>query len=262
MTLKEKFQEWKDTQKVHKSAKALKDVQNQTENVIMEAFDYHGAVILPFIKNLTPDLYTKLEKYREYGMICSESVLSSIPENQLTQEICIEAMKISTIYFEDIPEKFRNYEVYREYVKDYNNAFKLNNVPEKYWTTELLEIAVKSNIRALELIPAYLQTERICEIALKSNEYIRTEDILKYMCKQTEDICLRAVKQNGIALKDAQYQNNEICLAAVQNNGKALQYVKNQTKEICFAAVEENKDALLYIKDKELALLTALYANI
>ena len=52
---------------------------------------------------------------------------------------------------------------------------------------------------------------------------------------QSPELCLAAVKQDGIALKYVKEQTPEICLAAVKQNGFALKYVKKQTPEICLA---------------------------
>lgn len=47
---------------------------------------------------------------------------------------------------------------------------------------------------------------------------------------------------------DYNYQTEEICLAAVKQYGLALQYVKEQTPEICLEAFKQNKAAVEYIK--------------
>ena len=84
---------------------------------------------------------------------------------------------------------------------------------------------------------------------------------LKYVKKQTPELCLVAVKQSGIALKyvkEIQTQNgvsdlnssawyDEVCMKAVKQNGYALQYVKNQTNKICMAAVKQYGCTLQYV---------------
>ena len=42
---------------------------------------------------------------------------------------------------------------------------------------------------------------------------------------------LKAVKENGMALKFVKKQTPKICLEAVKQNGYALAYVENQTSE-------------------------------
>lgn len=65
---------------------------------------------------------------------------------------------------------------------------------------------------------------------------------------QTEEICLAAVRQNGLALKYVKDQTNKICLEAVEKTGGALQYVENQTNAICSVAVNKNIWNLKHVK--------------
>ena len=48
-----------------------------------------------------------------------------------------------------------------------------------------------------------------------------------YVKKQTPEIYLAAVKQNGYALEYVKEQTEDICLEAVKQNGYALRYVKD-----------------------------------
>jgi len=75
-------------------------------------------------------------------------------------------------------------------------------------------------------------------------------DALKYVKDQTPEICTEAVKRNGYALKYVKDQTPEICTEAVKRNGYALRYVKDQTPEICTEAVKRNGYALKYVKDQ------------
>jgi len=61
---------------------------------------------------------------------------------------------------------------------------------------------------------------------------------------------LKAVEQNGWALKFCSVQTKEICLAAVKQNGLALEYCLVQDEEICLVAVKQNGLALKYV-DKQ-----------
>lgn len=267
MSIKEKIQKQKDIRTVKKSSEGLKYVDNQTQDVIFAAFRKFGPEIVPYIKNLTVELYSKLEKYRDECMEWRESVISQIPEKKLTQEICVESVRQSILLFDEVPEKFRNYEVYLTYAS--KSSVGLKEVPKEYCTMELYKAAITWNEEALQYIPAESQTVELCKLAFETNErkcrrnfYIRRTSLLQYIHNQTEELCLIGVKQNGMSLRDAQFQNDEICLAAVKENGLALQFVKNQTKEICFEAVDDDRKALMYIKDKDMAQLVALYANI
>ena len=97
------------------------------------------------------------------------------------------------------------------------------------------------------------QNIELCIEAINQKYY--TCDAMKEIQNQTNEICLLAVKQNGMALQFVKNQTNEICLSAVQQNGMALQFVKNQTNEICLSAVQQNGMALQFVNDKEYKLL-------
>jgi hypothetical protein len=56
---------------------------------------------------------------------------------------------------------------------------------------------------------------------------------------KTPEICLEAVKQNGLALEFVKEQTPEICLEAVKQDGLALEFVKERTPEICIEAVKQ-----------------------
>lgn len=65
--------------------------------------------------------------------------------------------------------------------------------------------------------------------------------------EQTEELCLAAVKRNGLTLQVIKNQTPEICMAAVKNDGYALQYVKQQTQELCKAAVKRDAEAIKFV---------------
>ncbi|MGX9757739.1 hypothetical protein ACWYRQ_15780 [Clostridioides difficile] len=74
---------------------------------------------------------------------------------------------------------------------------------------------------------------------------------------QTYEMCIESIKKDGLFLKDIRWdeldfnkeQVNNLCLMAVKENGLALEYVKNQTEEICREALRQNKQAVIYIED-------------
>lgn len=265
MVFKEKIQQNKDLKRVREDLLALKDIENQTNKILFEALRRYRSAIIPYIKNLTPERYIQLEKYNDYELMGTKSVLSAIPENMLTENICIAAIKWRTSLFDDIPEKFKTQKVYAVYLRDYGRG--LEYIPKEHLNNKLYNIAVETDPFALQWVPAKSQTIEMYKIAFDENEkridkHLKTFNFLQYIHNQTEEICLKCVSQNGISLKDSKYQTNEICLAAVMNDGLALQFVKNQTKDICFAAVKQNLDAILYVKDENLAQLLLTYLQI
>ena len=63
---------------------------------------------------------------------------------------------------------------------------------------------------------------------------------MQFADHQTPEICLAAVKQNGLALQYViiSKRTPEVCLAAVKQNGNSLEYVEEQTHEICLEAIK------------------------
>ena len=72
-------------------------------------------------------------------------------------------------------------------------------------------------------------------------EEIGVGEIISYSSEEA----LRAVIQNGYSLRYVKKQTPEICLEAVKENDYALQYVKEQTPEICLEAVNIIKGFML-----------------
>ena len=83
------------------------------------------------------------------------------------------------------------------------------------------------------------QTEELCKLAVS-----RDGCVLEYVQKQTEEICKLAVSQNGYAVRYVKNQTEELCKLAVSQKGHTLQYVQNQTEELCKLAVSQDGLAL------------------
>jgi len=69
---------------------------------------------------------------------------------------------------------------------------------------------------------------------------------------QTPNICITAVTQNGLALEYVDYSlmTNQICEIAINQNGMAIRYVKAPTPQLCKLAVKRNGFALSYIDEQ------------
>ena len=72
------------------------------------------------------------------------------------------------------------------------------------------------------------------------------------MTNQTPELCLEAVKKNGLALKHVDNKTHEICLEAVKQNGMALKRVPRsiQTLPIAIAALKQNPECRKYLAVK------------
>lgn len=92
------------------------------------------------------------------------------------------------------------------------------------------------------------QTDALCLAAVKN-----TAAAFAFVKNETPEFALAAVKQNGLALEYIKQENHtdEICLAAVKQNGLALEFVEElkQTHEIALAAVKQNADAFDFVRE-------------
>jgi hypothetical protein len=73
---------------------------------------------------------------------------------------------------------------------------------------------------------------------------------LEHISEQTPALCRDAVRQNGWALEYVKEQTPVLCLEAVRQNGWALEYVNEQTPELCLEAVRQNGWALEYVNEQ------------
>lgn len=78
----------------------------------------------------------------------------------------------------------------------------------------------------------------------------KNDQVLQFVENQTPELCLEAVKQNGLALRFVETQTPEICLEAVRNDGWALQYVNEQTEELYLEAAKQDGTALFHVKKR------------
>ena len=65
---------------------------------------------------------------------------------------------------------------------------------------------------------------------------------------------LEELKRKQIELIGFDPYDHDECLKAVKQDGIALKYVKAQTKDICLEAVKRNVMALKYVKDLNMLL--------
>ena len=80
---------------------------------------------------------------------------------------------------------------------------------------------------------------------------------LKFQAILTVEAALKAVEQDGYALRYVKDQTEAVCLKAVEQDSYALQYVKDQTEAVCLKAVDRNGYALRYVLRLDLFLSIA-----
>jgi ferritin-like protein len=136
-------------------------------------------------------------------------------------------------------------------------------------TPEVCLAAVKNYKGTIKYIPSEKQTLEICKMVVEDKyhaKFICPKKFEEYFpknyvklvetdkCKfcgvpekfQTQEVCLAAVKQNGVSIEYVPEKiiTKKLCLVAAKQNGYAIRYIpsKFQTEEICLAA---NKTQML-----------------
>lgn len=74
--------------------------------------------------------------------------------------------------------------------------------------------------------------------------------LLKYVTKQSTNICNTAVSKNGIMIKYVIEQTYDNCILAIKNNYKSMKYIRDQSIDLCEKAIEINIGVLKYIVNK------------
>ena len=167
--------------------------------------------------------------------MCMEAVrndgyaLSYVPEELITAEMCMEAVKSNEIALKYIPEEFRTPEIYMEAIKNSGKA--LIHVPEELITPEMCMEAVRNDGYALSYVPEEIKTAEMCMEAVKSNgialEYVPEEF-------KTPEVCMEAVRNDGYALSyvPEEIKTAEMCIEAVKNSGTPLKYVPEEMRTL------------------------------
>jgi hypothetical protein len=92
-------------------------------------------------------------------------------------------------------------------------------------TYDLYLSAIQSNANVLQIIPRKFKTEEVYMEYLKLKGGYYLEEV-PYK-KRTINICLLAVRSNGLALKFVPYSKREynICIEAIKNSKSSIIYV-------------------------------------
>lgn len=166
--------------------------------------------------------------------------------------LCVEAIKDKKISIYEIPKQLRTYEMYLEWIKI--NPKDIKNVPRKMIDEKMCDEAVSKWMFAASDIPTDFQTPEFFfkhtkkdpSILLLLPKHLRTEEFYKiavtlhvnalysvYEDLKTYDICLEAVRENGLAITDVpdKFLDMNLCQTAVFSNPKAARYVPTAIKQ-------------------------------
>lgn len=128
-----------------------------------------------------------------------------------TEEICIEAIKQNSISIGFVENQTHN--VYCEFIKlDANN---------------------------IKHIPEYELTDKLCEKLLKVNI-----DVLPFIKSPSEEMLIIIVQNDGMRLKDIKKQTQNICMEAVKQNKKCFKHVQIDYRDQCKTYIKSFYDKL------------------
>lgn len=157
-------------------------------------------ILLPLIRAIdSAALYnSRLTDVRNHGY-----KIRYIPENSLTRELCLEA------------------------IKTHGGSIVL--IPQRHRTLELYFAAISSIADVLDSALNNYATPLICVHVIEW--YGRSVRCILRECGHTE-ICLAAVKRYGPVLKyiPERFRILEVCTAAVKQNGLAIEFVPKNLK--------------------------------
>lgn len=136
------------------------------------------------------------------------------------------------------------------------NYVLISFVKEQNYT--LCEIASKPwNTDFVRYVRPEWQTKRVRDLSVKQSPYS-----IKYICDQTEDICLKAIRKNGFVLDYIKEENRTeaVCWEAVRRRGISICHVPERfvTREMEWLAIENSNGwAIMFVRDPTEAMCIA-----
>jgi hypothetical protein len=273
----------------------VQNLLNQLEPEQLEIF-FTKIKILNLDLNLVLDLDLDLVNYLLNNntdnfindLRTNYKLLILVPENKMTFEICMIAVKTNSLALKYISKNITDdeyYKLYEEAIK--NNKNILNLVPKNKRTYKIYMLAITNNVHELEHVELNNNITReqyyeLCEKAVEKNGrviyYVKTKVIdennhepINMTSEQYYELCKKALTDDGCALefvnkniKDISYeQYYNLYDKAIYNCESVLKFIpleiiyKNIDKYyyLCIKAVQINGLSINYIPSKIIILL-------
>jgi len=176
---------------------------------------------LPHIKNPTPELYA-------LAVFNDSRALAYVPKKQQTLMMCARVLLDNAKIAND-PKIMEHIKLRGESDLETLLAIRgmfLGYLETKYRTFQICSIAVAENPHAVEYVPEFMD----CSYQKRDGLY------------------MTAINANPWVLKCIRHQNLEMCMAAVKKDGLTLVHVHRQTEGICKAAVAQSPAAAALIR--------------
>lgn len=175
--------------------RALQYIESPSKDVKFHAIDSTFNItaysVIMLSRSITSDVDC-LKKILERN----PELLKEIKKDDQTEDICIAAIKL-------------NWENLRH---------------AKIRTPKIYALALSLNSKALQWVPADMQTEEIINSAIE-NQNPEETGVLKYVRNQTEAICLKAVDKNWRDIEFAKIRTETVCMKAYDSNILALRFL-------------------------------------
>jgi hypothetical protein len=173
----------------------------------------------------------------------SSSILKYVPNKFKTYDFCFNCVRIDGTYLENVPESLKTYELCFEAISE--NGYALKHVPPHLLTEEMILAAANRSYDALEYVPVRLKTDKI-------NQYAKLNEKRAFKNMTTEDII------NAFLIKDEfmdvpeELRNDEFWRNALSESGHLLKKVpmSQLTEEYCRLAIKNDGKALEFVPDK------------
>jgi hypothetical protein len=215
-------------------------------DIFYDVFSKTGQFV-EYIQYPLPRALSFLEKIKQ-----NDYVLKYMVEHNITEEICIEAIKHkNSDILQYIPAKFKTTEFYLKAMKHMN--IELKYIPDKLKTKKLCEESlIETGRDSIEYIPDELKTKEFyLESVINYDLYI-----FKYIPNEfvTKELCLEIIKQDGRLLEyiPDEFIDYELCLEAIKQNYKAIKFVPEKflNEKFCQIASKVNIFIFRYLYDK------------
>jgi hypothetical protein len=170
-----------------------------------------------------------------------------------TTESCTQSVETWGPSISYVQDEFVTFELCKKAIK--NNAYSISSINRRLLSEEdyykLCLFAVKKNGYTLRDIPGDVQTQEMCEIAVKSSCWALP---FCYRNFRTPELCLDALSKNGETMKHVPSEiiTSEMCLAAVNTEFPCLEHVPKEyiTEELCIAAIKSSGENLKAVPEE------------
>ena len=225
---------------VRQNGNAINYIKNPSEQVQLEAVKQDGRAI-QYIKN--PSEQVQLEAVRQNG--CSRKYIDN-PSSYIKS--VLDVIKTS------------NRVVYVLHEEGKEPLFSVGcqcNINKEYFKWRIYNMD-----NGLEKNPYRLEYIDVINKYINKDERIDINEKYQFTKEQEEKFQLKAVRQDGNAIKYIKNPSEQLQLEAVKENGCAIYYIKNPSLEVQLEAVRQDGCAICFIYNpSEQVQLEALRQN-